>query len=408
MTVLLNIDISKQFQIAPNTVKNWINQTITGKLNFELVKIGEKMHIKNTPENIDLIHRLKQVNSRFKPKKEIKEITPTEEFYKLFNDRQIIDLIHSIETYNYIPVKYSYFGEGATVYFNAVEDELQNPSSISSLEKNQVSEYLIDTAMSFVRQGYKINLIEIGHDYSTYQLIDTIKELKKLKAFGNYISVSASQQMNKIRLEKVKVWAKHQGKSYQLDYEEDSLKEMLFNEKDENTVNICLALSSGLGNSAVFNSSFHTLASNLGKQDFLFISESLFFEEPQSPDSLNNNTKIMVSGLRQERYNPILDYLNIKDILLQGEIEAFGFYSIKSQYKYFKQNVNLILKVNNSEYRIDFTQMQKLYYIILANHKLENLIALITNNYLLKNLKIPYYKRVLVIVGARENTMKHY
>ena len=406
MSVLLNIDISRQFQIAPNTVKNWIDQTLDGKLNFDLIKVGEKHHIRNTPENIDLIQRLKHVNARFKPaKKTVAEIEPDPEFYKLFSDRQIIDLIHSIETYNYIPVKYSYFGNGAQFYFNAIEDELRNPTSISALEKEQVSEYLIDTVMSFVRQGFKINLIEIGHDYSTYQLIDTIKELTKLDAFKSYISVSASEAMNKIRLEKVRVWTKHVGKSYNLDYELDSLKEMLFLEKDEKTINICLALSSCVGNSAVFNSSFHALARNLNNRDFLVISESLYYEENSVSET---PAKIMKSGLRQERYDSFLGYINIGEALLQGDTESFGFYNISSQYKYFKQKINLKFKINNSPYLLNFERMQKIYYFILNTHKLESLINIITPNYLLKNLKIPYYKRALILIGARENTTNHY
>ena len=406
MSVLLNIDISRQFQIAPNTVKNWIDQTLNGKLNFDLIKVGEKHHIRNTPENIDLIQRLKHVNARFRPaKKTVAEIEPNSEFYKLFSDRQIIDLIHSIETYNYIPVKYSYFGNGAQIYFNAIEDELRNPTSISALEQAQVSEYLVDTVMSFVRQGFKINLIEIGHDYSTYQLIDTVKELIKLDAFKSYITVSASEAMNKIRLEKVRVWTKHVGKSYNLDYELDSLKEMLFLEKDKKTINICLALSSCLGNSAVFTAGFHSLCRNLGNRDFLILSESLFYEEKY----VDNNSKIMVSGLRQERYKPLLENLNLEDLLLQGDIESFGFYSIKSRYNYLKQSIKLKLIVTPSNlYYLEFKKMEKIYYINLANHKLENLISIVTNNYLLKNLKIPHHKRVLMLIGARENTIKHY
>ncbi len=371
MTVIRNIEVSRRFDVSPSTVANWIKRSIEGDEKLILSRVNGKYFIKNTPDNIDLIYRLKNLNSRYKPKIENAIIKPNNDIYKTFTPNQLADLVYNLDTNNFIPLKYSYFAEGADMYFNAVEEELMNLESTSTMSKIETGNYLITVCDDLIKKGYKINLVEIGHDYGTYCLIDLIKYLKSQKAFNQYISICASPRMNQIRLQKVRTWAKIEGISYNLDYEQDSIQNTLLENANEDTktINLCLFLEYCILNSLDVEYNFSRALQLVSKFNYVVI-KSTYTNEESHLFKAKSKVLYRGSGLRKKRWNYIYNLLGIENYIVDDREDKLPMLHQSNKY-FFTSKTNFTINFTKINYKINFKFSENIYHFIIKKPSLE-------------------------------------
>ena len=371
MTVIRNIEISRRFDVSPSTVANWIKRSIEGDEKLILSRVNGKYFIKNTPDNIDLIYRLKNLNSRYKPKVENLVIKPNNDIYKTFTSNQLADLVYNLDTNNFIPLKYSYFAEGADMYFNAVEEELMNSESASTMSKIETGNYLITICDELIKKGYKINLVEVGHDYGTYCLIELIKYLKARKAFNQYISICASPRMNQIRLQKVRTWAKVEGISYHFDYEQDSIQNILLeNINEENkTINLCLFLEYCILNSLDVEYNFSRALQLVSKFNHVVI-KSAYTKDKSHFFKPKSKTLYKGSGLRKKRWDFIYSLLGIENYVVDDREENLPMLHQNSEY-YFTSKTNFTIDFSKINYKVNFKFSENIYHFIMKKPSLD-------------------------------------
>jgi hypothetical protein len=315
MAILRNIDVSKKIGVSPATVKNWIEYSLIGKANLDLTKIGPKHYIEDSVENIDKMYKLKNQGVKYRSKTEWITVEPDEKLYDIFSEDQLVDLMNNIMFHKYIPMKYSYTKQGVEAYFNAVTEELKNikdqSQNIVATESQRLNTYLMEITDRYAKKGKKINLIEVGHDYQTYCLKETLKNLLEGDSIKSYISISTSPDMHKIREKTIKDVFKLPQinfKAYTRDIEKVSIADILDEAKDgDDSVNIILLLRATISNYLNPQVILSRLYESMYFNDYVALSTTLTDETKKD----RVEREVNMSSQRAKRYDWLLKTMNL-------------------------------------------------------------------------------------------------
>lgn len=239
MSILRNVDVAKKIGISPATVKNWIEYALTDKIILDLTKIGDRYYIDDNVENINRLNKLKNQGAKFRSKNEWLKISPEPRFYEIFTDSQIIDIMNHIEYHNFVPVHYFRQKEGSKWRYETQMDLLEsNPKFNKAISK--IAGNLAEIVTKIEQDGKKANIIELGSDIGTIFCEDLIKSCVDKGILKNYISVSTSGEIHKLRRAYVKNYHKFSIIEEDCNIEEQSIKHIINHYSDQETVNICM------------------------------------------------------------------------------------------------------------------------------------------------------------------------
>lgn len=347
MSLLRNIDIAKKYQVSPATVQNWINYTLEKKLDLELTKVNGRTFIEDTEANEQKILKIRAQGVKFRSKNNVLKVIPDPKLYQTFSEKELISLFVNINDYNNIPVKFSYHDVGARYYYEAIRDELKIQESSVNDELTIINNHLRGIIQTFTDQGKKINIIEMGWDYSTSLVKETLEYLINTGSLNNYISVGSSQEMYNIRQKDVKDWFGIEAKKYILDIEDEPIQPMLFLERggDPNIINICLVLSSGVSNTPNLSAFLGKLSSGFSKNDYLIVTTGLINENGEN--SFGNKKWALDKRILRHTWLfqalGILDHITISPPTYQTDkkkvVRTFA----------ANQDIEIALTINNSE-----------------------------------------------------------
>src|SRR3977135_3551409 len=90
-------ELAIQYHVSLRTVHNWIEATKLGKLELTLYVEGNKSYIANKDRNVATITQLISSRRKYRNTKASKTITPNPEFYTLYSNDQIYDIIRNLE-----------------------------------------------------------------------------------------------------------------------------------------------------------------------------------------------------------------------------------------------------------------------------------------------------------------------
>jgi len=113
MKYFKNTELAKLYNVSEKTVRNWVQAAAEGKLDLRLHTENDKQYVANLSHNTSLIEELAKKGKKYKNSRGFKTIKPTAEFYKLYDPKQIMDIIANLDIYKEIPLQYSYFNSGA-------------------------------------------------------------------------------------------------------------------------------------------------------------------------------------------------------------------------------------------------------------------------------------------------------
>ena len=93
MKFFKNTELAKLYHVSEKSVRNWISATKEGKLDLELYTENDKSYIANTAENDIILKRLVDRGKKYKNSRGYRVITPNDEFYKTYSNKQVLDII---------------------------------------------------------------------------------------------------------------------------------------------------------------------------------------------------------------------------------------------------------------------------------------------------------------------------
>ena len=161
MNYYKNTELAEIYHVSEKSVRNWIDAAEAGKLDLELFSHGNRYFIANTTKNLRVIEQLVQQRQKFKNSRGHKVVSPKPEFYKLFTEEQILDIMTNIDVHKEVPLQYTYLDGGAKYWRDyseklIKEDELNMLTGIIKL-LNINQDYI-----SSIIKDKKVNIVDLG------------------------------------------------------------------------------------------------------------------------------------------------------------------------------------------------------------------------------------------------------
>jgi uncharacterized SAM-dependent methyltransferase len=267
-------ELAKKYHVSLRTIHNWIDATKLGKLELVLHTEDGKLYVANTPRNISIITQLIKSRRKYRNTKAAKAITPRSEFYSIYNEKQIYDIVTNLEIHHEIPRQYNYFNGGADHWDKYAErlatEEAPNliNSTIELLRSNQG--YLD----SLLAQYKQINVIDVGVG-NAYPVKEFLAHLLKQNKLGRYIALDISTRVLDIAKANIHQWfgdqAAFEGYEYDINY--DRFSDLLIREyakKDaKNTLNLIFLLGGTLSNMRAPDGGYKIVNDSMGINDLL-------------------------------------------------------------------------------------------------------------------------------------------
>lgn len=205
MKYFKNKELANIYHVSEKSVRNWINSSLEGKLDLQLFSEGNKVYIANTTKNVTEIEGIVEKGRKYKNSRSHREIRPQSEFYKLFSDEQIFDIIQTLERHNEIQYKYCHVGpileQNLRYYQRLLNEDFPNSFQLAKkfLENSK------NTFEDLLESDSKINIVEIGgrDGQITKGLVSSFKNKDRL---NKYIDIDISQDMINILIDNYRDW----------------------------------------------------------------------------------------------------------------------------------------------------------------------------------------------------------
>ena len=280
MLYFKNTELAETYHITFRTVLNWIQATKDGKLDLDLHTEKNKTYVANTSRNIATITKLVEERRKYRNSKAVKTVSPRPEFYKLYNEEQIYDIINNLEIHHEIPRQYNYFDGGADhwdAYASRLSSE-KTPNVVNSTVK------LLEINKDYIGrllEGYKhINVIDVGvgNAYPVRNLLTSLIAQSKL---GRYIAIDISPSMLEIARRNIDKWfgSLVVFEGYERDINYDRFSDLMVKDylKDDgkDTANLVLLLGGTLANMRYSDGGFRVIHDSMGINDILIHTKKL-------------------------------------------------------------------------------------------------------------------------------------
>ena len=319
MKYFKNTELASLYHISEKSVRNWIDSTQKGKLDLELHEVGDRFYVANTTKNATRIKELVNQRKKFTNSRGHKIVRPKPEFYELYTDEQILNIMSRIDTHKEIPLEYSYFNGGVVLWQNYVQKLLKEdaPNMLTSTIK------LLDINKNYVDgliEGKKVNVIDLGvGDASPSRKF--LEHLHAKHQINRYIGIDFSREMLAAAEANVAEWLNDEIRfeSYprNLNYDrfEDILQEDLFEASNKSPVNLVLLFGGTLTNCKDPDLALQIIAASMNKDDYLIYALKLDTESSRRYFDF----QLEPNQLLTPRHALVLDLLNIDQSLYDVE-----------------------------------------------------------------------------------------
>lgn len=365
-----NTELAKLYKVSEKTVRNWIEAAKKGNVNIDIISDRDRSYIVDTPTNHILLKLLSKKGRKYQNRKSLIEVEPTPEFYEIYSERQIIDIISNLEINKEIAHKYAYFDGGAQHFDEYTNRVLKESAPITIKRTIELLNFNQEYILSLC-QGYdKVNVVDIGpgNGIPIKQFLDTLIKAGKLR---KYIGVDISPEMLKIDEKNLMSWfgSLFPFEGYVRDINVDSIQEILFKNthiSDVETlscINVIFFLGSTIENQRKYDESLYTIKSSMGKSDIFVLSQTLDTESskshlsfsPRDKTQMNSDLDLLITVLEllniKKEYYDVYRYYDPKEKARMISIELKYDISLDIKTKSFKQKVNLQKKDNIAIFR---------------------------------------------------------
>lgn len=314
-------ELTERFHVSTKTVYNWVAAAKIGKNDLKLYSKGNSFVVAKTQENDLILEKLAKVGKRHRNAAYYKAVSPKPEFFDIYNDRQILDIITNLSVHAEIPLQYNYLQDGAKHWDDRMrrfESEGESNSLISTIELLQDNIVTIDR---FIKNKNKVNVIDLGVG-NARPVKNLLGHLKARGVLHRYIGVDISPSMLEIAKHNIKEWfgdsIKFEGYTRDISSEQfdDLVVADMLDEDADQTINIVLLLGGTSINFRSSNDAFKPIFKSMQRNDLLI--HTLKPDTEASRRYLDlGPTPGSVSLAPNFKY--ILDLLNIDDKLYTTE-----------------------------------------------------------------------------------------
>jgi len=342
-------EIAETYHVSVKTVTNWIRDTKDGKLGFELHTEGSKSWIANTTSNIELIEQLVADRRKYRNARSIKTASPTPEFYKLYNPKQIFDITTNLDIYREIPFQYGYFDGGAALW----DKYAQRLASENSPNHLKAAIKLLSTSQGYIDElisNYKrVNVIDIGAG-NGFPVKDFLGRIQSQGKLGRYIAVDISSSMINIAQKNIADWfgGSVSFEGYEADITHDRFSDLLvkevMGESAQDTINLVLVLGGTLINFRSPDTAFQTIHDSMNRQDVMLYTRKLDSETTRQYFDFGIGEKLPPLDAKAKM---VLDLMNIDKSLYDVEMGYDSYY--RERYMRIRLKIALNLSFTFSE-----------------------------------------------------------
>lgn len=356
MLYFKNVELAEKYHISLGTVRNWIEAAQSSKLNIALhIKEG-KLYVANTASNIEAIEQLVLGRRKYRNTKAVKAVAPRPEFYKLYTQEQIYDIVTNLEIHREIPRQYNYFDGGAEHWNQYVQrmDEENAPNNLNMtrklLAKNK--DYVDDLTAQYQR----VNVVDVGVG-NALPVKDLLTHLLKQDKLGRYIAIDISPEMLHIARENIKKWFGERVafEGHELDISRDRFASILAGDYIKNsskhTGNLILFLGGTLQNFRKRDIPLQVINDSMGANDLLIHTQKLDSEETRRYFDFNFDPG---NASLSPNHRLIFDLLNIDEQFYAVEMG----YDRSNRQRYIRIRLKVALDIkfmfNEGVREIDF------------------------------------------------------
>lgn len=290
MNIYKNSDVAKKYNVSSSTVGLLIKYSRAGKNNIQLQLKNKKYYIIDNPHNDAEVSRIVEENKKYRSNITCKRTKASEEFYKIFDEEEIIEILTDLKFKKRVKFKYSYKDAGASYWDSFFL------SHVSPIE-NSVEELLDhthDDLTSFFKNSDKINLIDIGPG-NGYPVKNIIKKIYEQGKFSSYIPIDISNDINRIAIKNITSWFKGvKSKGYELDIENAKFSKIFLENKylENNSANLIVHLGNTFNDHDDRVNVLKDIRNGIQNNDLLMVSTTLdnsltrsdlkFFKTPEA------------------------------------------------------------------------------------------------------------------------------
>ena len=279
MLYFKNTELAARYHISLGTVRNWIDASKEGKLKLSLYNQNDRAYVANTVSNISVIESIVEKRKKYRPGTH-KVLVPSLEFYQLYSQAQIYDIVTNLEVRHEIPRQYSYFDGGADSWDEYIQrmDRENLPSNLTMTRKLLAkNESYIDDLME---QYQQVNVVDVGAG-NALPIKELLTHLLEQDKLGRYIAIDISPEMLSIAKRNIEKWfgKRVRFEGYELDISRDRFSHILSGDYIKNaskhTGNLILFLGGTLQNFRKRDVPLQVINDSMGANDLLVYTQKL-------------------------------------------------------------------------------------------------------------------------------------
>lgn len=309
MKYFKNTELAKLYHVSEKSIRNWIQAAAEGKMELQLHIENGKSFVANTAANNVILDQLVQKGKKYKNTRSFRVVSPKKEFYKLYRQTQILEIISNLSIHHEIPTQYSYVDGGAK-HWDQYATRLNSTESSNIL--TSTIELLNETAATidhFTENNSKVNVIDLGPG-NGLPIRPTLERLLKQDKLKRYIAIDGSKDILKIVEQNVKTWfgdkVHFEGYARDFSFErfDDLLADEYIGENADVPANLVFLLGGTLSNFRAPSQTLQTINSSLGLDDLLLYSGYLdtpttrrYFDFNASPSNQKLRSELILSIL---------------------------------------------------------------------------------------------------------------
>jgi len=200
---------------------------------------------------------------------------PSSEFYSLFSEAEVLEIIHALEVRREMPLKYSYKGRGARIwddfYLKYIIPKWYRASNVEIELLNKNFAYI----NSYYQSSGKINIVDVGAGNS-YPVKKFVSQLRKLNKINKYVALDVSAELLKVSKKNFQKWFPSiEFISQAIDIENNSIPQTLLHHQTEDPANIFLHLGVTIGNHQNRIRVFKNFKDSMGENDLLIFTNEI-------------------------------------------------------------------------------------------------------------------------------------
>jgi SAM-dependent methyltransferase len=315
-------ELAEKYHVSLKTVYNWIAAAKTGKIDLTLYSRGNYTFVADTKENGRVLEQLAEKGKKHRNTAYGKTLQPKPEFYDIYSDRQILDIITNLSVHGEIPRQYNYLQDGAKNWegrMERFESEGAFNSLMSTIELIQDNLATIDRLLKGKK---KVNVIDLGVG-NARPVKELLGHLIERGALHRYIAIDISPAMLDIARRNIKEWfgdaVKFEG--YVRDIANEQFDDLvvadMLDEEADQTLNLVLLLGGTSVNFRSFNDALKPIFNSMHRNDLLIHTLKPDTEMSRRYFDLGPQPS---SGSLSPNYKYILDLLNIDESSYEAEM----------------------------------------------------------------------------------------